>query len=59
MERETFETPVSQRVTIPSPQPFAAAAAAVAPRVPLKPVGAYLIVNERALAKRARRREPA
>ncbi len=42
MDRETCETPESQRVTIPSPQPFAAVVAR--PRS----VGEYRIVNERA-----------
>jgi hypothetical protein len=49
MNADMVDTPESQRVTLPSPQPFAA----VAPR--RRSVGEYLIVNERAAAKRARR----
>lgn len=41
--------PESQRVTIPSPQPFSAVGDH------RRSVGEYLIVNERALERRARR----
>lgn len=49
MNAEMAETPESQRVTLPSPQPLSA----VVPR--RRSVGEYLIVNERAAGKRARR----
>jgi hypothetical protein len=44
--------PQSQRVTVPTPMPFIGVADQVYP----PRVGTYLIINERARAKRPRRR---
>jgi hypothetical protein len=56
MERTNESIPQSQRLTVPNPikMPFVAVADRVVPRT----VGTYLIVNERARAKHARRTPP-
>jgi hypothetical protein len=53
MERTNESIPQSQRLTVPNPinMPFVSVADRVQPRT----VGTYLIVNERARAKRERR----
>ena len=52
-DRESLELPVSQRITIPSPLPFAT----IADRQKRKNAGSYLIVNERGVERIHRERK--